>query len=421
MPSLAFLEEMLRMYRIDYKIVGGVSFFQRKEVKDVRAYLRLLVNPVADTCFERVVNVPARGIGKTTVERLRNFARNEQISMMEAARCCSRGDVPSLKSAARKKISSFVDLMDGLIELHATQPSIAELIIQVVERSGYREKLEAEDNQEADERLGNLSELVTMASDFDEETDGRGTLTEFEERNSLDSANDKEDGRGESVTLMTVHAAKGLEFPVVFVGGMEDGLFPSIREGTLAEERQQVEEERRLCYVAFTRAMDRLVLTHARVRRQWGRARYSDHSRFINSIPKDCLAVREEVVAREYSNAYEPNRLRRSRQQQQGSAQAGEGRQTDEFDFDQRVSYDADEVAQVATQSAEPHHSDVIDFEPSSGVGQRIDAGARVSHAKFGQGKVLETRGAGKDLKLLVHFHTVGLKTVLAGYISLSE
>ena len=144
------------------------------------------------------------------------------------------------------------------------------MIIQTVERSGYREKLEEEDTHESRERLGNLSELVTMASDFDEETDGKGTLTEFEERNSLDSANDKPDGRGEAVTLMTIHASKGLEFPVVFVCGMEDGLFPSIREGTLAEEREKLEEERRLCYVAFTRAMDRLVLTNARLRRQWG-------------------------------------------------------------------------------------------------------------------------------------------------------
>lgn len=381
------LEEMFRMYRIDYRIVGGVSFFQRKEVKDIRAYLRLICNPAADTCFDRVVNVPTRGIGKTTVERLRQYAIRQGLSMMVAARHCAQGEVKEIKAAARKKVSSFVALLDGLIELQARQPSVAEMIIQTVERSGYREKLEEEDTHESRERLGNLSELVTMASDFDEETDGKGTLTEFEERNSLDSANDKPDGRGEAVTLMTIHASKGLEFPVVFVCGMEDGLFPSIREGTLAEEREKLEEERRLCYVAFTRAMDRLVLTNARLRRQWGEARMNRHSRFIDALPGECLAVREQVVPERRARNETPNRLRRETKEP-------------EYDFDQRTGYDE------------------LEFPPPEEVvGGAIPAGARVNHASFGSGKVLETRGSGKDLKLLVQFSSVGLKTVLANYV----
>ena len=147
---------------------------------------------------------------------------------------------------------------------------MSELIIQAVERSGYRERLEAEDSPSSRDRLANLSELVSMASDFDDETEGKGTLVEFDERISLSSANDAEDGRGSSVTMMTIHAAKGLEFPVVFLCGMEDGLFPSIRASEWGvEDREELEEERRLAYVAITRAEDRLVLTSARQRRTW--------------------------------------------------------------------------------------------------------------------------------------------------------
>ncbi len=289
------LEEMLRSRGIMYKIVGGVSFFQRKEVKDIRAYMRLVSNAAADMSFDRIVNVPARGIGKTTVDHIRYYSRGKRISYLAGARDAVRGEIPEVRAAARKKLQKFLEIIDGLAAVKKAGASVAEFLIQVVERSTYRERLEKEGTPDASERLNNLAELVSMASDFDDETDGEGSLAEFEERISLASAADGEDGKGSAVTMMTVHAAKGLEYPIVFVVGMEDGLFPSIRENRDVfepEDRKDLEEERRLAYVAFTRAMDRLVLTSARVRRKWAEVKIAKPSRFLQEIPEDCLAIR---------------------------------------------------------------------------------------------------------------------------------
>jgi DNA helicase-2/ATP-dependent DNA helicase PcrA len=388
------LEEMLRMYRIAYKIVGGLSFFQRKEIKDIRAYLRLVANPASDSCFERVVNVPSRGIGKATLERVRAHASLAGgIGLLEAARSCAHGAVSALSPAARKKLTVFVDIIDGLRQVLAAGASVAELIIQAVERSGYRERLEIEDTVEARERVANLSELVTMAADFDDESNGKGSLVEFEERISLASALDEADGRGSEVSMMTIHAAKGLEFPVVFVTGMEDGLFPSLRPREGEDERKGLEEERRLAYVAFTRAKDRLILTSARVRRQWAEVKMNRPSRFLDDVPPECLAVRapRPVVQREM-----PSSLRRRVRQ--------------EYDeYDQRT-----------------EHDDVPTFSLDDGVGSRsvddgLASGATVEHQSFGTGRVVEARGSGDGKKLLIDFPSVGLKTVLARYVQPSR
>jgi DNA helicase-2/ATP-dependent DNA helicase PcrA len=384
------LEEQLRRYRIDYKIVGGVSFFQRKEVKDSLAYLRLLSNSAADSSFLRIVNVPSRGIGKTTIDRVRAHAKVAGLSLLDAARSCSHGAVQSVRSAARKRLAAFVDIIDGLRDVHTSGASVAELIIQTVERSGYRERLEIEDSPESRDRLANLAELVSMASDFDDESDGKGTLVEFHERISLSSANDNADGRTSSVvTLMTIHAAKGLEFPIVFLCGMEDGMFPSLRERDEQDETKALEEERRLGYVAITRAMDRLVLTSARTRRVWGEVKMNRPSRFIDSIPSECLAVR----ARPEPVRVEPRtRFETRRRKQRGPERS---------DFDQRTEYD-----------------DVPVYDADGDVGgSSFDRGAMVSHSSFGTGKVLESRGEGADQKLLIQFPAVGLKTILARFV----
>jgi DNA helicase-2/ATP-dependent DNA helicase PcrA len=389
------LEEMLLSRRIDYKIVGGVSFFQRKEVKDIRAYLRLVANSAADTCFERVVNVPTRGIGKTTVERLRHYARGVDKSLLDAAIDASRGMVPEIKAAPSKKLGRFVEIIAGLRNVQKAGASVSELIIQVVERSGYRERLELEGTPDATDRLNNLAELVAMASDFDDETDGEGTLVDFEERISLASTADSQDGRGTSVTMMTVHAAKGLEFPIVFAVGMEDGLFPSVRENQGfhdPEERKDLEEERRLAYVAFTRAMDRLVLTSARVRRKWAEIKMTRPSRFIDEIPEHCLAVRMQKV-----DPTPPSTFRK-----------GPARQAPSYDeYDQSVQYE---------EFPEYSADNEMDFDQSAEF-VAIAAGATVRHTAFGTGRVVSSKGSGKDQKLVIDFPTVGLKTVMSGFV----
>jgi DNA helicase-2/ATP-dependent DNA helicase PcrA len=380
------LEEQLRRHGIDYRIVGGVSFFQRREIKDILAYVRLVSNPAADSCFERIVNVPSRGIGKTTVDRVRAHARVANLTMLDAARSCSHGAVASVKTAARKKLAAFMSIIDGLRDVNSAGASVAELIIQTVERSGYRERLEIEDSPESRDRLANLAELVTMASDFDDETDGKGTLVEFDERISLSSANDAADGRGSAVTLMTIHAAKGLEFPIVFLSGMEDGLFPSLREREGSSSDRDMEEERRLAYVAMTRAKDRLILTSARMRRVWGEARMNRPSRFIDEIPADCLAVRARP---EPTHGYE-SRLRRRKPMRP---------QRDELD--QRPAFD-----------------DVPEWTPDDiGGSSSLSAGDTVRHASFGEGRVIESRGEGRDQKLLIQFPAVGLKQILARFV----
>ena len=407
------LEEALRIHRIAYRIVGGVSFFQRREIKDIRAYLRLVLNPAADSCFERVVNQPARGIGDTTIERVRAHARLANINLLDAARSCSHGAVAALKPSARKKLAAFVDIIDGLRQVQAAGASVSELIIQAVERSGYRERLAIDDSPEARDRLANLGELVSMAADFDDQAEGKGSLSEFEERISLASALDEQDGRAaQAVTMMTIHAAKGLEFPVVFVCGMEDGLFPSLRPRDNEDEAKSLEEERRLAYVAFTRAKERLVLTSARMRRQWAEVKMNPPSRFIDDIPSDHLAVRERPIAprppaghlvRARSERSPPGSDNGSnRMTPWASPRPAESARYEVDDFDQRVF--EDEVPEYRQDAA------------FGGAG--FAAGTTVRHDSFGTGRILEVRGSGKDQKLLIDFASVGLKTVLARFVS---
>lgn len=225
-----------------------------------------------------------------------------------------------------------------------------------------------------------------MASDFDDETDGKGTLLEFDERIALSSASDESDGRGETVTMMTIHAAKGLEFPVVFLCGMEDGIFPSLRERDAQDDAAALEEERRLAYVAITRAMDRLILTNARTRRHWGEIRMNRPSRFLDAIPAECLAVRERP--RVQSPSYT----------RPATSPGGRGAGYDEFD--QRA-----------------YEDDVPSYQQDDGLGDEVREGSQVSHASFGIGRVVASSGAGKDQKLVIEFSSVGRKTILARFV----
>jgi DNA helicase II / ATP-dependent DNA helicase PcrA len=409
------LEEHLRAARVPAKVVGAVSFFERKEVKDVVAYLRLLANPAADSAFERVVNVPARGIGETTVDRLRAAARANGTGLFDAARLAARGEVSRLGPAPRKKLQAFVELMIGLGDVIANGASVAETIIQVIERSGMRAKLEADQTTESRDRLDNLAELVTTASDFDEEgappqdavgedsdeaeaavglgavDDSAGrppTIEDFLERVALSAPGDQT--ATAQVVLMTIHIAKGLEWPVVFMTGMEDGLFPSLREREGTSEDAALEEERRLAYVAITRARERLVMSHARIRRVWGEMRMQSPSRFLDDLPPDSLAqprrTRINVPAPRIVDGDWAGRQLRVRP----------SRAHDELD--QRTGYDDEPVYRV---------------DDASG----FVIGAEVTHAALGAGRVVAVTGAGKDCRVVVDFGTVGRKTVFANFL----
>jgi DNA helicase-2/ATP-dependent DNA helicase PcrA len=392
------LEEALRARRIPYKIVGGVSFFQRREVKDITEYLRLLTNPQADTAFERVVNVPTRGIGDTTIDRVRAHARETGSTMLDAARAALNIPAVGLGAAAKRKLEGFLELIDGLRAVAQSGQPIAVIVSQVIERSDYAARLEMEDKVDGPDRLRNLSELVAAAAAFDAEAGPEATLVGFNERIALTASADSEDGRGESVTLMTIHAAKGLEFPVVFVAGMEEGMFPSLREGDLDGE---VEEERRLAYVAFTRAMERIVLTYAKTRRSYDGIRANPPSRFLGELPQECVAVRVRPRSA-------PPPVRRPSLGWSG----GGGRPVPA----RRASSDSDD----AFVDQRSHASD---DEPTYYVDDTGDddpifpRGARVRHRIFGVGQIQDGSGRGPDRKLTVAFPGHGVKTIIARFV----
>jgi len=415
------LEEHLRAARIPAKVVGAMSFFERKEVKDVVAYLRLLANPSADSAFERVVNVPARGVGDATVERLRMAERATGAGLLDAARGAVRAEVAGIGTAPRRKLHGFVELVDGLVDVIQQGASVAETIIQIIERSGLRAKLEADSSSESRDRLDNLAELVTIASDYDDAAADEATSAEagddaagtpstasnaddppvvfggiegFLERIALAAPSDETaPASGESVVLMTIHIAKGLEWPVVFITGLEDGLFPSLREREGTSEDAQLEEERRLAYVAITRARQRLFLSHARTRRVWGEIRMQDPSRFLFDLPPD------SVVQSRRSGQTTPPRANWARGS--GATAGTPRRRRDEFD--QRGNDDDEPVYRV--------DADV----PAAEV---FRSGDQVSHEIHGLGKVIAVSGNGRETKAIVDFTISGRKTVFAKFLT---
>jgi DNA helicase-2/ATP-dependent DNA helicase PcrA len=415
------LEELLRRFRIPARVYGAVSFFERREVKDALAYLRLLANPRADSAFERVINVPPRGLGDVTVDRIRAAARAEGAGLFDTARRAATGDVSGLLPAIRKKLAGFVEIVDGLRSVASAGASVAEVLIQIVERSGLRDKLENDKSPDARDRLNNLAELVTVASDYDDEmergdTEGdgadddaasvRGTVDGFLERIALStSADDKQGDKPEdSVAMMTVHIAKGLEFPVVFLAGLEDGLFPSLRDREETPKAQQLEEERRLAYVAITRAKDRLFISWARLRRVWGQDTPQAPSRFLYDLPEGALVTpfRPPGFAAGSAPVIAPPRERRPR------------RRHDEYD--QRAEWGDGSYDEPTYQ--------LDDDRSGDGAADGFAPGTEVSHQVYGAGRIVGessdgTSGA-RDRKLIVEFPAIGRKTVYARWLSRS-
>ena len=299
------LEEALRAANQPYKIVGGMKFFDRAEVKDLLSYLRLIDNPMSDTDLVRVINTPARGIGNKTVEHLLNSASESAMSAYDAIDHVGRDQ--ELGSAGRKKIIAFKVLLEGLRE-EAKVLSPHALAGRVLEVTGYRDLLIKDDTAESDARLGNLEEMVGSIADYENELGGdeEATLSGYLERVSLVNATDALDGLA-TVSLMTVHSAKGLEFRSVFITGMEEEIFPYSRVSH--EEPEEIDEERRLAYVAITRARERLYIIHAGTRTLFGKTRYSSPSRFLRDLPDDAI-TREGTAwaAAPYSTPYQSPR-----------------------------------------------------------------------------------------------------------------
>ncbi|NMA86280.1 MAG: UvrD-helicase domain-containing protein, partial [Tissierellia bacterium] len=275
-------EEIFMRKNIPYKLVGGLKFYDRREIKDIVAYLRVIQNPVDDISLKRIINVPRRGIGNVSMEKVEDYANNMSISMYDAINEVE--NIPGLGARAKNSLEDFAKMINKLMD-SVDNMEIREFIELVLLETGYVEELQKEDSIESKTRLENIGEFLSVAVDFDV-NNPEGSLEDFLSGISLLSDVDKTQDVDNSITMLTVHSAKGLEFPIVFMVGMEEGLFPISRA---LESEDELEEERRLCYVAITRAEKLLFITHAKIRTIYGSVNYCLPSRFIDEMPSDLI------------------------------------------------------------------------------------------------------------------------------------
>jgi DNA helicase-2/ATP-dependent DNA helicase PcrA len=362
------LEDVLMRAGTPYRVVGGVRFYQRKEIKDVLAYLRLLLNPQDVISARRVVNTPKRGVGDATVASLEGYATFEEIPFLQACRQVDR--IPELAARAKGAVTGFIGVMDRLQEALDSGAGAAAMVEAAATESGYLIELETERTVEAEGRIENIRELQGVAAEF-EQRSPEGTLGEFLESVSLVSDQDEYDEDAGSVTLMTLHVAKGLEFPVVFIIGLEDGVFPHYRS---MGDQAELEEERRLMYVGVTRAQERLYLTHAWSRTLFGSTSYNPPSRFLGEIPGELVRAIEE---------------------DEGFVIGGSG--------------SSSTVSQI--RAAVEGRREV----------PQISAGDTVLHDKWGEGVVLTISGSGTDTEATVRFEDAGEKRLLLAYAPLKK
>jgi ATP-dependent DNA helicase UvrD/PcrA len=397
------IEDSLMREAIPYKVIGGVRFYERKEIKDALAYLKLIINPHDDVSLRRVINVPARGIGKGVMDSLQAIdpeaviadtppllaAGVQEISSARSlwARLVYAVDGSKLAPRAVASLRVFRDLIVGLAEV-ARNDSVSIAIGKMLDQSGYLKDLRDDNSEESNERIENLMELVSAARDY-EVREPEASLGGFVDRLSLLSEADEESGsRDARVWLMTMHAAKGLEFPVVIIAGMEEGLFPHSRS---SEDDEEIEEERRLCYVGMTRAQTLLVLTSAARRRVFGDYQSTEPSRFLDEIPAELV----ERIAPAYSSPYQGT-FTHSHYEFRTNPYGRKGR---------------------GGRFRETEAAYAYEEEDQSLFGIRV--GMRVRHAQFGVGNVISVEAHNDDQKVTVRFNTVGVKKLLAKYAKL--
>jgi len=395
------LEEQLMRADIPYKVVGGTRFYDRKEVKDAIAYLRAVVNPVDEVSLKRVINEPKRGVGDTSIGKVDAYATAHGLPFVEALR---RAEDAGVTGKAIRGIETFLDLLDDVADLAMGSPG--PLLQQLLERSGYLDQLESERTIEAEGRLENLAELVGAAGEVE-------TVAEFLEQISLVSDVDSLDDDTTSVVLMTLHSAKGLEFPVVFLIGLEDGVFPHLRSRT---EPDQLEEERRLAYVGITRARRRLYLTHAWSRTLFGGTQYNPPSRFLDEIP--AALVRDVDGHRRASRGgrvyggggWRPGDGSRGYGRDGGGGAGGGG-----GDRALRVAAGRDRIVERALEGAARKPS------RSGADSLGLKTGDDVRHNVFGEGVILDMSGSGDKTEALVRFRDVGEKRLLLSWAPLEK
>jgi DNA helicase-2/ATP-dependent DNA helicase PcrA len=385
------VEDIFVRVGMPYRVFGGVRFYQRREIKDVLAYLRLLLNPVDVVSFRRAVNTPKRGIGDATVAAIESFATLEDIDLLEA---CRRVDeIAVLNTRAKGAVAGFNTIMAAL-QTHADEGAgPARMVELAAQESGYLMELETERSIEAQGRIENIQELSGVAMETAAREPDAG-LAEFLELVSLVGEQDEYEEEDSSVTLMTLHIAKGLEFPVVFIVGMEDGVFPHFRSMT---DTNELEEERRLAYVGITRAQQRLYLTHAWSRTLFGQTNFNPPSRFLAEIPAALVDARETET-----------RMRRPQRYGGGSTGGGGG------GYSVVGLPGRDSEVQVGREPVRPQGIPKHDVPA-------ITAGDTVIHERWGEGVVVTTSGYGDDAEATIRFPDVGDKRVLLSYAPLRK
>ena len=403
-------EERFITANIPYKIFGGVNFYARKEVKDLLAYLKTIDNGQDDLAVRRIINIPKRGIGAASINKVALYAQEQEISFYDAL--CVAEQVPGLGKAAAK-IRPFVLFIQSM-KAKAKLLSVADLLQEVIETTGYVRELEAEGTDEAEARIENIDELISKAVDYAEGEEAP-TLNGFLENVALVADIDSFDENSDYVVLMTLHSAKGLEFPNVYLAGLEDGLFPSYMSITSDNSQAEIEEERRLAYVGITRAKKNLTITSARVRMVRGQTQYGKVSRFVREIPPELLSgkiyepkTKEEPI--EQSTFQKARKAFRTVPSYGGS---GYGKEVGE-------GYGSTFRSSKATKPVYTKVENQRDFG-SAGGALSYQVGDRVRHIKFGDGEVMAIVSGGRDYEVTVDFDKAGTKKMFASFAKLKK
>ncbi|WP_094548376.1 DNA helicase PcrA [Petroclostridium xylanilyticum] len=364
------IEDMLLREAIPYRVLGGLRFYDRKEIKDLIAYLRVIQNPMDNISLKRIINEPKRGIGKTTIENAEEIANERETSIFATI---SNADSISALTRASAKLMDFVHLINSL-RAEKDELTVTQLVNKVLEKTGYLEALEREETIEAQTRIENLKEFISIAMEFENNSEQK-TLEAFLEEVSLVSDIDNYDEEQDAVVLMTLHSAKGLEFPVVFLCGMEEGIFPGYRSSM---DESELEEERRLCYVGITRAQEQLYITHAFRRTLFGSTMYNRLSRFVEEIPGELLEGKPETEFKQSNTVTKTPTIPKS--------------------------------SILGNTLTKPEKAS-LDF----------NVGDIVIHRKFGKGMVIGAQPIGNDVKLEIAFESIGTKNLMAAFANLTK
>ncbi|MCD8231204.1 MAG: DNA helicase PcrA [Clostridiales bacterium] len=413
------LEEQLIRENIPYRIYGGVNFYARKEVKDMLAYLKTIDNASDDLAVKRIINVPKRGIGATTINRVQEYANENDISFYEALKQVD--EISAIKNAAAAKVRPFVTFIQTL-RSKLSFVSLETLMDEIIEDTGYVADLEKEGTEEAEARIENIDELISKIVSYEESAE-EPTLNGFLEEVALVADIDNLEEGSDFVALMTLHSAKGLEFPNVYLSGMEDGLFPSFMTIT-ADDPMEIEEERRLCYVGITRAKEHLTLTSARMRMTRGETQYNKISRFVQEIPAELIDGNVRTQRKTVSDFRRGEQDRDADSYRKPYGQSGDSQSwntqtlTAVFDTGTRK-----QSAATGGGNRNPYRASV---SRQFGSAQKLTSlnyseGDRVRHMKFGEGTVTKIVSGGRDFEVSVNFDKYGAKKMFASFAKLQK